>query len=243
VFADANSKVVASGGEPGSGHPTLLGITKASLATDSYLSAASFQETTRVLTDAAIAGKEDHLLGLKENVIIGKLIPAATGMKRYRGVQLTYKGQSVEWTAEQAEGPLPDFAPEELKELEALLPVAPEPMLSDADAAAMFADFDIDEGDIDIEALTSMTFEPEAEAEPAEEIVLDGSDPASVTLEQMGVSTRWANLFLEHEIATAADLADRTEDELLNVPGIGAKAIEEVKDGLARLGLDMKVAQ
>ena len=85
-----------AGGEPANGHPTLLGITKASLATDSYLSAASFQETTRVLTDAAIAGKEDNLLGLKENVIIGKLIPAATGMKRYRNVKLTYKGQHIE---------------------------------------------------------------------------------------------------------------------------------------------------
>ena len=68
--------------------PTLLGITKASLATDSFLSAASFQETTRVLTDAAIKGKRDPLLGLKENVIIGKLIPAGTGMKRYSSIQL-----------------------------------------------------------------------------------------------------------------------------------------------------------
>jgi hypothetical protein len=74
-----------------------------------------------VLTDAAIAGKEDQLLGLKENVIIGKLIPAATGMKRYRSVKLTYKGQSAEWEGVE-EGPLPEFAPEELKELESLLP-------------------------------------------------------------------------------------------------------------------------
>ena len=68
----------------------LLGITKASLATNSFLSAASFQETTRVLTDAAIKGKTDHLMGLKENVIIGKLIPAGTGMKRYRSVNVDY---------------------------------------------------------------------------------------------------------------------------------------------------------
>jgi DNA-directed RNA polymerase subunit beta' len=66
----------------------MLGITKASLATDSFLSAASFQETTKVLTEAAINGKVDHLIGLKENVIIGKLIPAGTGMKRYRSVKL-----------------------------------------------------------------------------------------------------------------------------------------------------------
>ena len=69
--------------------PILLGITKASLETDSFLSAASFQETTRVLTDAAIKGKVDQLLGLKENVIIGKLIPAGTGMPRYRNIRIT----------------------------------------------------------------------------------------------------------------------------------------------------------
>ena len=107
VYEDENERVIAAGGEPAVGHSVLLGITKASLATDSFLSAASFQETTRVLTDAAIAGKSDELLGLKENVIIGKLIPAATGMKRYRAVQLTYRGQSAEWSAEEGSGPLP----------------------------------------------------------------------------------------------------------------------------------------
>jgi DNA-directed RNA polymerase subunit beta' len=122
VFRDENERVIGAGGNPANAESVLLGITKASLATDSYLSAASFQETTRVLTDAAIAGKEDNLLGLKENVIIGKLIPAATGMKRYRSVRLTYKGQSAEWSAEEGRGPLPEFAPEELKELEAMLP-------------------------------------------------------------------------------------------------------------------------
>jgi DNA-directed RNA polymerase subunit beta' len=71
--------------------PVLLGITKASLQTDSFLSAASFQETTKVLTEAAINGKVDHLKGLKENVIIGKLIPAGTGMERYRNLQVVHK--------------------------------------------------------------------------------------------------------------------------------------------------------
>jgi hypothetical protein len=122
--------VTAAGGEPAKAESILLGITKASLATDSYLSAASFQETTRVLTDAAIAGKEDNLLGLKENVIIGKLIPAATGMRRYRGVRLTYKGQSAEWNVEDSRGPLPDFAPDELKELEKMLP-SPQALIED----------------------------------------------------------------------------------------------------------------
>ena len=86
-FTDANKDIVISGGVPATSRPVLLGITKASLETNSFLSAASFQETTRVLTDAAIRGKKDHLLGLKENVIIGKTIPAGTGMARYRNIE------------------------------------------------------------------------------------------------------------------------------------------------------------
>jgi DNA-directed RNA polymerase subunit beta' len=86
LFETENRRVVAEGGEPASARPVLMGITKASLATESWLSAASFQETTKVLTDAAIQGKSDSLLGLKENVIIGKLIPAGTGISRYRNI-------------------------------------------------------------------------------------------------------------------------------------------------------------
>ena len=86
-FTDANKDVLISGGVPATARPVLMGITKASLETNSFLSAASFQETTRVLTDAAIRGKKDHLLGLKENVIIGKIIPAGTGMARYRNLE------------------------------------------------------------------------------------------------------------------------------------------------------------
>ncbi len=85
---EENRKIEATGGEPATAKPVLLGITKASLATDSFLSAASFQETTRVLTEAAIKGKQDPLLGLKENVIIGKLVPAGTGMSRYRNAKI-----------------------------------------------------------------------------------------------------------------------------------------------------------
>ena len=87
-FEDVNRGAVAEGGQPASGRPELMGITKASLATDSWLSAASFQETTRVLTEAAMSGRRDPLLGLKENVIIGKLIPAGTGLSRYRNVEV-----------------------------------------------------------------------------------------------------------------------------------------------------------
>lgn len=87
-FETSNTKAIEEGGEPAVAKPILLGITKASLATDSFMSAASFQETTRVLTDAAIKGKVDPLIGLKENVIIGKLIPAGTGMSRYRNLKI-----------------------------------------------------------------------------------------------------------------------------------------------------------
>ena len=88
-FEDENERVVAAGGRPATCKRVLLGITKASLATESFLSAASFQETTRVLTEAAVKGKTDELIGLKENVIIGKLIPAGTGMKQYRNVHIS----------------------------------------------------------------------------------------------------------------------------------------------------------
>ena len=87
-FDDVNERLEEEGKEPAEGKQVLLGITKASLASDSFLSAASFQETTKVLTDAAIKGKVDHLVGLKENVIIGKPIPAGTGMKCYSNIHL-----------------------------------------------------------------------------------------------------------------------------------------------------------
>ena len=88
-YDETNKALIAEGKEPAEGKQVLLGITKASLASDSFLSAASFQETTKVLTEAAIKGKVDNLIGLKENVIIGKLIPVGTGMKRYRNTRLS----------------------------------------------------------------------------------------------------------------------------------------------------------
>ena len=95
-FEEENVAAIGAGGQPSTARPVLLGITKASLATDSFLSAASFQETTRVLTEAAIKGKLDPLLGLKENVIIGKLVPAGTGMSRYRNIKIIPEGQEVD---------------------------------------------------------------------------------------------------------------------------------------------------
>ncbi len=106
-FEDENRRVVAEGGQPASGRPELMGITKASLATDSWLSAASFQETTKVLTEAALSGRSDSLLGLKENVILGKLIPAGTGLSRYRNVR-------VEPTAEARAEIYPTFGYDEV---------------------------------------------------------------------------------------------------------------------------------
>jgi DNA-directed RNA polymerase subunit beta' len=104
-FEETNSQVVESGGEPASARPILMGITKASLATDSWLAAASFQETTRVLTEAAISAKSDPLLGLKENVIIGKLIPAGTGMPLYRNIAVRIDPEAIPeyWLARQRE--------------------------------------------------------------------------------------------------------------------------------------------
>jgi DNA-directed RNA polymerase subunit beta' len=92
AYAEVNRQLVQEGKRPAEGRPELMGITKASLATDSWLSAASFQETTRVLTEAAIEGRSDQLFGLKENIIIGKLIPAGTGMERYRDIRLDMPG-------------------------------------------------------------------------------------------------------------------------------------------------------
>ena len=84
-----NARVRADGGDPARGRPLLLGITKASLSTESFISAASFQETTRVLTEASISGKVDYLRGLKENVIMGRLIPAGTGLEHYRQITIS----------------------------------------------------------------------------------------------------------------------------------------------------------
>ena len=97
-FEDKNKEVEEKGLRPATGKRVLLGITKAALATDSFLSAASFQETTRVLTEAAIKGKVDDLEGLKENVIIGKLIPAGTGMEKYKEIKINTEQELEETT-------------------------------------------------------------------------------------------------------------------------------------------------
>jgi DNA-directed RNA polymerase subunit beta' len=114
-FREENDHVIQDGGRPATGRPLLLGITKASLSTDSFISAASFQETTRVLTEAAISGKVDYLRGLKENVIMGRLIPAGTGLERYRNIQLL-----TELPKEEPEVAEPELTPEEAAALDFL---------------------------------------------------------------------------------------------------------------------------
>jgi DNA-directed RNA polymerase subunit beta' len=99
-FEEENQRVLGSGAEPAIAEPLLLGITKASLSTDSFISAASFQETTKVLTEASINGKVDHLVGLKENVIMGRLIPAGTGVSKYGQMELQVEGAEAEDTQE-----------------------------------------------------------------------------------------------------------------------------------------------
>jgi len=116
LFNDENQRVIRAGGTPATAKPLLLGITKASLSTDSFISAASFQETTKVLTEAAINGARDELRGLKENVIMGRLIPAGTGMRWYRETQL-----NTPEPPEPAPEPAPAVAPAPLPEgMEAL---------------------------------------------------------------------------------------------------------------------------
>jgi DNA-directed RNA polymerase subunit beta' len=107
-FTDENERVNGEKGEVAQAEPLLLGITKASLSTDSFISAASFQETTRVLTEAAISGRIDYLRGLKENVIMGRLIPAGTGMEYYRNVEIA-RDESIDQARERDLDDFPDI--------------------------------------------------------------------------------------------------------------------------------------
>ncbi|MCI7505152.1 MAG: DNA-directed RNA polymerase subunit beta' [Coriobacteriaceae bacterium] len=218
-FEDAVNELVLEGKQPPVGQPLLLGITKASLATDSWLSAASFQETTKVLTDAAIEGKTDTLAGLKENVIIGKPIPAGTGLKRYHEVGLTYRGVPV---AKEETEQLPDYAPAELREIEDMMP-QPQDWTMEG------------EGYMNMPGSYASYFSGVGSGGRAQQ--LSDEDARLYLYDDLGVSQRWANKFSEAGIETVADLLDYTEDDLLRIEGIGGKAIEELKAGLEARGL------
>ena len=214
-FQDTANELIAEGKKPPVGQPLLLGITKASLATDSWLSAASFQETTKVLTDAAIEGKTDYLRGLKENVIIGKPIPAGTGIKRYHDVHLTYKGKPIEKTDNES---LPDYAPDALRDIEDLLPQPQDWSLDGEGYLNMGNNYGGYYSGMSLGHRGPMLTDEEARL---------------YIYDDLGVSQRWANKFSEAGIETVADLVGHTEDDLLRIEGIGAKAIEELKAGLA----------
>jgi len=109
-FLAENERVIAAGGQPAKGEPLLLGITKASLSTESFISASSFQETTKVLTEASICGRVDYLRGLKENVIMGRLIPAGTGLGAYKRLSVEVHGQESGRASEEAEPPAATMA-------------------------------------------------------------------------------------------------------------------------------------
>ena len=213
-FNKIANALIAEGKEPPVGQPLLLGITKASLATDSWLSAASFQETTKVLTDAALEGKVDTLQGLKENVLIGKPIPAGTGLDRYHNVGLTYRGKAV---TKSDNKDLSEFAPDALRDIESLLPEV--------------NDFD-DDGSMYSSTLGS-SFGGRGPAKKQ----LSDEEARLYIYDDLGVSQRWANKFCEADIETVADLVGHTEEDLMRLDGIGAKAIEELKAGLAKYNL------
>jgi DNA-directed RNA polymerase subunit beta' len=218
-FEKTVNQLVVDGKEPPVGQPLLLGITKASLATDSWLSAASFQETTKVLTDAAIEAKTDRLAGLKENVIIGKPIPAGTGLSRYRKVGLTYKGRPVDRVAGDN---LPDFAPEALRSIEELLP-QPQDWSLDSDS---YLNMGVNYGNY---------YNGVSAGHGAHN--LTDEEARLYVYDDLGVSQRWANKFSEAGIETVADLVGHTEEDLLRIEGIGVKAIEELKEGLVEHSL------
>ncbi len=213
-FERIANELIAEGKEPPVGQPLMLGITKASLATDSWLSAASFQETTKVLTDAAIEGRVDNLAGLKENVIIGKPIPAGTGLKRYRDVRLTYKGVPIEKKDEKEE--LPDYAPDALRTLEELIP-QPEEWAFENNGYF---------GGGGYGGIYNSFSRSSAGANLTEE------QARLYIFDDIGVSQRWANKFSEAGIETVGDLVGHTEDDLMRIEGIGVKAIEELRAGL-----------
>ena len=211
VFADTVRNITLAGGTPPEAEPVILGTLKVASSIDSWLSSASFIRTAGVLTEAAIKGDVDHLLDLKSNVIVGKKIPAGTGLSAYSDVELTYHGQKIDGPTSPTAKSLPDWAPEELKSIEDQLPKQLDWVGDDYGYGGS------------VYSKNGRT--------------LSSEDAKLYLFDDLGVSQRWTNKFSEEGIETVGDLIGKTEDDLLRIDGIGAKAIEELRDGLEARGL------
>ena len=205
VFANTVRNIALAGGTPPEAEPVILGTLKVASSIDSWLSSASFIRTAGVLTESAIKGEVDHLLDLKSNVIVGKKIPAGTGLKAYGDVKLTYHGQVIDGPTSPMAKSLPDWAPERLKGIEDQLPKQLDWIGDDYGFGGVYS---------------------------KNGRTLSSEDAKLYLFDDLGVSQRWTNKFSEVGIETVGDLIGKTEDDLLRIDGIGAKAIEELRDGL-----------
>ncbi len=205
VFGDTVRNIAMAGGTPPQAEPVILGTLKVASSIDSWLSSASFIRTAGVLTDSAIKGEVDHLLDLKSNVIVGKKIPAGTGLEAYDNVELTYHGEKVEGPTSPNAKTLPEWAPDELKDVEERLPKQLDWIGDDYGYGGVYS---------------------------KNGRTLSSEDAKLYLFDDLGVSQRWTNKFSEVGIETVGDLIGKTEDDLLHIDGIGAKAIEELREGL-----------
>ena len=210
VFAETVRNITLAGGQAPEAEPVILGTLKVASSIDSWLSSASFIRTAGVLTESAIEGNVDHLLDLKSNVIVGKPIPAGTGLKAYRNVKLTYHGKKIDGPTSPMAKSLPEWAPDSLKEIEEQLPKQLDWVGDDYAYGGVYS---------------------------KNGRTLSSEDAKLYLFDDLGVSQRWTNKFSEVGIETVGDLIGKTEDDLLRIDGIGAKAIEELRDGLEARGL------
>ena len=210
VFAETVRNVALAGGTPPEAEPVILGTLKVASSIDSWLSSASFIRTAGVLTDSSIAGDVDHLLDLKSNVIVGKQIPAGTGLSAYHDVELTYHGTKIDGPTSPLAKSLPEWAPDELKGIEEQLPKQLDWVGDDFGFGGVYS---------------------------KNGRTLSSEEAKLYLFDDLGVSQRWTNKFSEVGIETVGDLIGKTEDDLLRIDGIGAKAIEELRDGLEARGL------
>jgi DNA-directed RNA polymerase subunit beta' len=210
VFADTVRNITLAGGTPPEAEPVILGTLKVASSIDSWLSSASFIRTAGVLTEVAIEGDVDHLLDLKSNVIVGKKIPAGTGLKAYNDVQLTYHGEKIDGPTSPLAKSLPEWAPDSLKGIEEQLPKQLDWVGDDYGFGGVYS---------------------------KNGRTLSSEDAKLYLFDDLGVSQRWTNKFSEVGIETVGDLIGKTEDDLLRIDGIGAKAIEELREGLEARGL------